>query len=124
MAVKYNHSQRKLSASIFKPHIFLMTPTPKITAVLATCIGAAWIGEQLCTILKQKDKTVGLLVSINLSLNNTKKICFEYSNKQAKNIIFPVYCKYGSVGKFSFKLVFDVDLSVYFRHLMGCFDGV
>lgn len=72
-----------------------MIPTPKIAALLATYIGATWIGEQLGTILKQKDKAVGLLVSINSSINNIKKICFEYSNQNTKNIILPVNGKYG-----------------------------
>ena len=72
-----------------------MTPTPKIAALLATCIGAAWIGKQFGTVLKQKDKAVDLWVSINSSINNIKNIYFEYSNQAIKNIILPIYGKYG-----------------------------
>jgi hypothetical protein len=53
-----------------------MTPTSKIAALLAIYVGAAWMGKQLDTILKQKDKIVGLWVSINSSINSIKNICF------------------------------------------------
>jgi GT2 family glycosyltransferase len=72
-----------------------MIPTPKIAALLATYIGAAWIGEPFGTVIKQKYKTVSLIVSINSSVNNIKKIWFECSSQNIKNIIFPVNYKYG-----------------------------
>jgi hypothetical protein len=72
-----------------------MTPTPKIAAVLTTCIGAAWMGKQFGTVLKQKDGAIDLLLSINSSINNFINICFEYTNKHIKNIISLVNGKYG-----------------------------
>jgi rhamnosyltransferase len=88
-----------------------MRNIPKIAVLFAAYNGATWIGEQLDTILNQKEVEVTIFVSIDPSTDHTASICQKYSKRHQNIIILANEGKYGGAAKNFFRLMRDVDIS-------------
>jgi rhamnosyltransferase len=88
-----------------------MMNIPTIAVLLAAYNGEAWIGEQLDTILNQKEVEVTIFVSIDPSTDHTANICQEYSKRHPNIIILADAGKYGGAAKNFFRLMRDVNIS-------------
>jgi rhamnosyltransferase len=83
----------------------------RIAVFLAAYNGEKWIGEQFDTILNQKRVEVTIFVSIDPSVDDTVKICDDYSRRYKNIIILADAGKYGGAAKNFFRLIRDVDFS-------------
>lgn len=85
----------------------------KIAVLLAVYNGRKWVDEQIESILKQKDVSLELYISVDLSTDNS----FEYLKDKYKllsNIHFLPYGKrYGSAGKNFYHLLLNVPCENY-----------
>ena len=82
-----------------------------VAVLLAAYNGAIFIQQQISTILKQKDVDIKIFISIDLSSDNTYKICNDLEKKNKSIILLPYKNKFGCAAKNFFHLINEVDFN-------------
>lgn len=86
---------------------------PSVAVLLTAYNGMAWIKEQIDSILGQKNVEVEIYISVDLSIDKTQKWCEVYSKQNANIKLLPYGEYYGGASKNFFRLIRDVDFSLY-----------
>lgn len=84
---------------------------PRVAVLLATHDGAAWLGEQLDSILDQRDVDVCVVVSDDASGDGTAQILAERSAADARITVLPALPASGSAAANFARLFRDADVS-------------
>lgn len=84
-----------------------------VLILLAAYNGCSSIGEQLETILRQTDVVVDVVISIDLSNDDTLDICSNYVEKYSNVRLLPYGESFGGAGKNFYRLLKDTDVSCY-----------
>lgn len=85
----------------------------KIAVLLAAYNGERWLHEQISSILQQENVDVTIFISVDLSVDNTLKICQQYSNETNKIVLLPYGERYGGAAANFYRLIRDVDFSSF-----------
>ncbi len=85
----------------------------KVCVMLAAYNGESHIEEQLDSILNQKNVSVELVISLDLSNDNTLNIIRKYMAQYPNIQLLDYGEKFGSAGRNFFRLLMDVDFSQY-----------
>ncbi|HHQ4541353.1 glycosyltransferase [Aeromonas veronii] len=83
----------------------------KSLILLAAYNGGALISAQLESILQQKN--IDIVISVDLSDDNTLSICKNYVGKHRNIILLPYGEQFGGAGKNFYRLLKDTDVSNY-----------
>ncbi len=86
---------------------------PKIAILLAAYNGMAWIEEQLASIQAQIDVSVTLFISIDPSVDGTETWCASYAAAHPNTVILAPTGRFGGAARNFFRLLRDVDFSMY-----------
>lgn len=86
---------------------------PKIAVCLAAYNGISYINEQLNSILLQRNVDVTVYVSIDLSSDGTNLWFEEFSRRDSRVKLLPYDQSFGGAAKNFFRLLRDVDFSVF-----------
>lgn len=81
--------------------------------LLAAYNGSSSIGEQLETILQQTNVVADVVISVDLSNDNTFDICSDYVEKYSNVKLLPYGESFGGAGKNFYRLLKDTDVSCY-----------
>jgi rhamnosyltransferase len=84
---------------------------PSVVVLLSAFNGITWIKRQIDTILAQKDVSIEIFISIDISIDDTYEWCSEISKKNKNITVLPYGKKFGGAAKNFFRLIRDVDLS-------------
>ncbi len=84
-----------------------------VIVLFAAYNGDELISQQLDTILQQKDVTVHIVCSVDLSCDNSFNICFSYAERFKNVTVLPYGDRFGGAGKNFFRLLHDADLESY-----------
>jgi len=90
-----------------------MSTLPKISVLLAAYNGMEWIEEQIDSIDNQTKVDVDLFISVDLSTDGTYEWCQKLANENAHVNILPYGERFGGAAKNFFRLIREVDFSVY-----------
>ncbi|MCQ4110972.1 glycosyltransferase [Aeromonas sp. JL9] len=85
----------------------------KVLILLAAYNGFSSIEEQLDTIIKQANVTVDVVISIDLSDDDTFAICSAYARENNNVRLLPYGERFGGAGKNFYRLLKDADLIDY-----------
>jgi rhamnosyltransferase len=86
---------------------------PRVSVVLAVYCGAAWLREQINSILKQDGVDISIYISIDPSTDESEALCISFA-RQYKNItVLPYVGKFGGAAQNFFRLMRDVDFSSF-----------
>ncbi|HFI8806782.1 glycosyltransferase [Escherichia coli] len=85
----------------------------KICVLLAAYNGSNSIQEQLNTIIQQANVIVDIVISIDLSDDDTFAICSDYAKKYSNVKLLPYGERFGGAGKNFYRLLKDTDLNGY-----------
>lgn len=85
----------------------------KTLILCAAYNGYSFIKEQLNTITQQADLIVDIVISVDLSDDNTFMICNDYAKKYNSVRLLPYGERFGGAGKNFYRLLKDTDLSGY-----------
>lgn len=86
---------------------------PKVAVLLAAYNGIKWLDEQVSSILNQLGVELDLFVSVDLSNDGTYEWFKSIEEKHDNVFILPYGKKFGSAGQNFFRLLHDVDTSMY-----------
>lgn len=81
--------------------------------LLAAYNGSSSIDKQLETILQQIDVTTDVVISVDLSNDDTFNICNDYVEKYNNVRLLPYGERFGGAGKNFYRLLKDTDVSSY-----------
>ncbi|MBL0449703.1 glycosyltransferase [Aeromonas caviae] len=81
--------------------------------MLAAYNGFSSIEEQLDTIIQQANATIDVVISIDLSDDDTFAICSAYAKKNTNVRLLPYGERFGGAGKNFYRLLKDAELSDY-----------
>lgn len=81
--------------------------------LLAAYNGSSLIGKQLETILQQSDVAVDVVISVDLSNDDTFDICSDYVTKNSNVKLLSYGEVFGGAGKNFYRLLRDVDVGCY-----------
>lgn len=84
---------------------------PRVVVLLAAYNGMRWIEEQVDSILKQENVDVTLLISVDLSDDETYHWCKTKEKTAANIVVLPYGERFGSAGKNFYRLIKDADFS-------------
>ncbi|MGL4979514.1 MAG: glycosyltransferase [Plesiomonas sp.] len=85
----------------------------KVLILLATYNGCELINKQLDTIIKQVNTIVDIVISVDLSDDDTLAICSDYAKKYNNVRLLPYGERFGGAGRNFYRLLKDTDLSGY-----------
>ncbi|MGL5039097.1 MAG: glycosyltransferase [Aeromonas sp.] len=85
----------------------------KTLILLAAFNGSSSIKEQLDTIAQQTDVIIDIVISIDLSDDNTFDICSDYAQKNTNVRLLPYGERFGGAGRNFYRLLKDTELSSY-----------
>lgn len=85
----------------------------KTLILLAACNGCSWIKKQLNTINQQANAITDIVISVDLSDDDTFVICSDYAKKYNNVRLLPYGERFGGAGKNFYRLLKDTDLSGY-----------
>lgn len=85
----------------------------KTLILLAAYNGFSSIEEQLDTIIQQANATIDVVISIDLSDDDTFAICSAYAKKNTNVRLLPYGERFGGAGKNFYRLLKDAELSDY-----------
>lgn len=88
-----------------------MKSTPKISILMATYNGEAWIESQIESILNQIDVHVTIFISDDKSVDNTFKMVENFTNTPNQLKILPNKERQGSAAGNFFRLLIDTDIT-------------
>jgi rhamnosyltransferase len=86
---------------------------PTVAVLMAAYNGIPWIEEQINSILTQKNISLDLFISVDLSTDATYELCKNLSSKHRNIHILDYGKKYGSAASNFYRLIRDVDFSAY-----------
>ena len=84
-----------------------------VAVLLAAFNGEEWISEQIDSILNQKGVNITLYINIDLSSDQTKNICMDFSLRYSNIVILPYGKRYGSAAKNFFYMIKDINFNKY-----------
>lgn len=84
-----------------------------ICVLLSAYNGQQWLGAQIQSILSQANVEVTIIVSLDLSTDNSLFICQNLVETHANIILLPYGQRFGSAGQNFFRLIHDVDFTDY-----------
>lgn len=91
-----------------------MGDTPvSICVLLAAYNGFEWIEEQVESILVQKNAVVTVFISVDLCEDSTYELVKDLELKYSNVNVLPYGCRYGGAAANFFRLIKDVDISVF-----------
>ncbi len=93
-----------------------MTNSPSVAVLLAAYNGMEWIEEQVSSILSQKDTSIEIFISVDLSNDKTHEWCQDLAGKNTHVKVLPYGEQFGGAAKNFFRLIRDVDFS-YFDYI-------
>ncbi|WP_421274763.1 glycosyltransferase [Aeromonas veronii] len=85
----------------------------KTLILLAAYNGCSWIEKQLNTIIQQANAITDIVISVDLSDDETVVICSDYAKKYNNVRLLPYGERFGGAGKNFYRLLKDTDLSGY-----------
>ena len=97
---------------VIKKYLHLQ-PEPSVVVALAVYNGAQWLSQQLDSIMFQKDVRVTIFISIDPSTDDSESICKDYSAKNQNIFLLPTISKFGNAAQNFFRLIQDIDFSLY-----------
>ncbi|MEG5265971.1 glycosyltransferase [Pseudomonas sp. JDS28PS106] len=86
---------------------------PRVAVLLAAFNGVLWIEEQLDSILTQTNVDVSVFISVDTSSDWTEAFCESYAERHANVTLLPPSGRFGGAARNFFRLVRDVDYSVF-----------
>lgn len=86
---------------------------PKVVVLLAAYNGMRWIDEQINTILGQQGVDIELFISVDLSTDGTYEWCQDLERREDCVTVLPYGERFGIAAKNFYRLIREVDLSVY-----------
>ncbi|OAT23448.1 alpha-L-Rha alpha-1,3-L-rhamnosyltransferase [Buttiauxella gaviniae ATCC 51604] len=84
-----------------------------VAVLLAAYNGEQYIEEQIKTIITQKNVSVTIFISIDLSIDNTLNLCNELSKQYTNIVILPYGERFGGAARNFYRLLLDTDLSSF-----------
>ncbi|MEE4790448.1 glycosyltransferase [Pseudomonas alliivorans] len=87
--------------------------SPSVAVLLAAYNGARWIEEQLDSIRAQKNINVSIFISVDISSDETQRICDRYAQKYSNVHILPPADRFGGAAKNFYRLIKDIDFTPY-----------
>ena len=90
-----------------------MNNYPSIAILLTAYNGMSWIRQQIESILEQKNVTLDIYISIDISKDQTHQWCEALSKENKNIIVLPYGEKFGNATKNFFRLIKDVDFNKY-----------
>jgi rhamnosyltransferase len=89
---------------------------PSVAILLSAYNGIKWIEEQVVSILSQKNTSIEIFISIDLSNDQTYDWCQSFAKGRANIKVLPYGARFGGAAKNFFRLIRDVDFS-YFDYI-------
>lgn len=86
---------------------------PHVAVLLAAYNGLKWIKEQIDSILKQNHVSVVIFISIDISIDETRKYLEELYCIENRIVILDDVERFGGAAKNFFRLIRDVDFSEF-----------
>jgi rhamnosyltransferase len=86
---------------------------PKVAILLAAYNGEQWINAQLDSIWSQQDVTLDIFVSLDASYDNTLSLLTDLKCNNSNLFILPYGERFGGAAKNFYRLIKDVDFSMY-----------
>ena len=93
-----------------------MTNNPSIAVLLAAYNGMEWIEEQVASILSQKNISIEIFISVDLSNDKTYEWCQDLARNNSYIKVLPYGERFGGAAKNFYRLIRDVDFS-YFDYI-------
>jgi len=93
-----------------------VTNNPSVAVLLAAYNGMEWIEEQVSSVLSQKNTSIEIFISVDLSNDKTHEWCQDLAVKNAHVKVLPYGEQFGGAAKNFFRLIRDVDCS-YFDYI-------
>jgi rhamnosyltransferase len=89
---------------------------PSVAILLSAYNGIKWIEEQVVSILSQKNTSIEIFISIDLSNDQTYDWCQSFAKGKTNIKVLPYGARFGGAAKNFFRLIRDVDFS-YFDYI-------
>lgn len=86
---------------------------PRVAVLLAAYNGMEWIEEQLDSVLNQANVNVSVFISVDPSTDGTESWCADYAHLHANVTLLPPAGRFGGASRNFFRLVKDVDFSLF-----------
>jgi len=86
---------------------------PSVAVLLAAYNGMKWIEEQTNSIVNQQGVNVKIFISVDLSDDSTHEWCQNLARENSRVKILPYGDRFGGPAKNFFRLIKDVDFSVF-----------
>jgi rhamnosyltransferase len=96
--------------------IFLVKNNPSVAVLLSAYNGISWIEEQVASIICQKNTSIEIFISVDLSNDKTYEWCQDFAKENVNINVLPYGERFGGAAKNFFRLIRDVDLS-YFDYI-------
>ena len=93
-----------------------MNNNPSIAVLLAAYNGMEWIGEQIASISSQKNTSIEIFISVDLSNDKTYEWCQDLARNNSYIKVLPYGERFGGAAKNFYRLIRDVDFS-YFDYI-------
>jgi len=89
---------------------------PSVVVLLSAYNGIKWIEEQIISILSQKNISIEIFISVDLSNDKTYEWCQDLARKNSYIKVLPYGERFGGAAKNFYRLIRDVDFS-YFDYI-------
>jgi rhamnosyltransferase len=89
---------------------------PLVAVLLSAYNGIKWIEEQIASILSQKNISIEIFISVDLSNDKTYEWCQGLEGREPHVKVLPYGEKFGGAAKNFYRLIRDVDFS-YFDYI-------
>ena len=93
-----------------------MNNNPSIAVLLAAYNGMEWIEEQVASISSQKNTSIEIFISVDLSNDKTYEWCQDLAINNSYIKVLPYGERFGGAAKNFYRLIRDVDFS-YFDYI-------
>ena len=93
-----------------------MNNSPSIAVLLAAYNGMEWIEEQVASISSQKNTSIQIFISVDLSNDKTYEWCQNLARNNSYIKVLPYGERFGGAAKNFYRLIRDVDFS-YFDYI-------
>lgn len=90
-----------------------MKNKPKVVVLMATYNGMKWIAEQINSVLNQTGIEVKLVISDDISYDDTRLFLESLAKDNSRMILLPNNGRFSSAGRNFYRLIVDVDVSDY-----------
>lgn len=90
-----------------------MKTMPKVAVLLAAFNGIKWLDDQVHSILSQKDVSLHIFVSVDLSTDGTERFLINKFNSDPKFTFLPYGQHFGGAGRNFFRMLKDLNLAEF-----------